>query len=94
MIKMADNFYKKNVYGGGYNSNYGSVPNWVAQMTANAALGRNNTVPATPAPVQQPTANYQFSFERPNNNGGSNWQDIFFNRNHYNPATSTNSNNS
>ena len=34
-------------------------------------------------------ANYQFSFERPNNNGGSNWQDIFFNRNHYNPATST-----
>jgi len=38
---------------------------------------------------QQPR-NYQFSFERPNDNGGFNWRGILYNhgRNSYNPATS------
>ena len=31
--------------------------------------------------------NYQFSFERPNNNGGFNRQNAFLNRNYYNPVT-------
>ena len=33
--------------------------------------------------------NYQFSFERPNNNGGFNWQNSLIPQTKYNPATST-----
>ena len=68
------------------NKNYGDWFKYLPTSTQNFLQGGNYYSPVT---VQPPTANYQFSFERPNNNGGSNWQNALFNRNDYNPVTST-----
>ena len=65
----------------------------VNQHSANLAKRRTQPTiapqPVAPAPVQQPTANYRFSFERPNNNGGFNWQKFLIPQTNYNFATST-----
>ena len=68
------------------NKNYGDWFKYLPTSTQNFLQGGNYYSPVT---VQPPTANYQFSFERPNNNGGFNWQKFLIPQTNYNFATST-----